>query len=280
VALLGDGEMLQNIFGLTRLSTTDARPRYPGNHIFAQRLAAWLLDLPEDEWPSVPPGFTSISLDGKADDWDKSLAPLITKDVAQSGIQQVRAFYNDQYLYMLIEPTSGAATPTHVSITMQDVAGSRSFELNGNEIQLVDDKGNKTPLPDAGMHVDQFIEARLPRRVLNSTDPIASICLNEATDQNCLKQLPRPPLLTDLDLAPVRPVLGPDTFLLKDGNLRSGPDTNAVMLTTLPGRTLLKLVGRNEAGDWVKVYDGRWDGWIAVSLLAFNADIEGLPVLP
>jgi hypothetical protein len=52
------------------------------------------------------------------------------------------------------------------------------------------------------------------------------------------------------------------------------------MLTTLPGRTLLKLVGRNEAGDWVKVYDGRWEGWIAVSLLAFNADIEGLPVLP
>ncbi|MEP6984258.1 MAG: Gldg family protein [Chloroflexota bacterium] len=275
VALLGDGEILQNIFGLTRLSSTDARPRYPGNYIFAQRLASWLLDLPEADWPSVPIGFTYISLDGKADDWDTALTPLVAKDASQSPIQQVRAFYNDQYLYVLIEPSSGAK-PSSITLTMQDVGGNRSFEISGTEIQSVDDKGNKTLLPDAEMKVDQMIEVRLPRRALNGADPITSICL----DQNCLKQVSRPPLLTDIDLVPVRPAIGPDTFLLNDGNLRSAPDTKSVMLTTLPGRTLLKLIGRNKAGDWAKAYDGRWEGWIAVSLLAFNADIAALPVLP
>jgi hypothetical protein len=129
------------------------------------------------------------------------------------------------------------------------------------------------------MRIDQVIEARLPRRTLTSTDAVASICLNSASNDNCLKQFSRPPLLPELDLVPVRPTIGPDTYLLNDGNLRRGPDTKSLMLTTLPGRTLLKLIGRNKAGDWVKVYDGRWEGWISASLLAFNANLELLPVL-
>lgn len=274
VALLGDGEILQNIFGLTRISTNDARPRYPGNYIFAQRLASWLLNLPEADWPSLPSGFTHITVDGKADDWDTALTPLVTKAAAQGDIQQMRAFYNDEYLYVLIEPTS-STKPDTITLKMQDVGGNRSFELSGKEIQVVDDKGNKTLLPDADMQIDQVIEIRLPRRTLNGADPITSVCL----DQNCLDQVSRPALLPDLDLVPVRPTSGPDTFLLNDGNLRVAPDTNSVMLTTLPGRTLLKLIGRNKAGDWVKAYNGRWEGWIAVSLLAFSADIESLPVL-
>jgi len=279
VALLGDGEMVQNIFGLTRLSTNDTRPRYPGNYLFAQRLASWLLDLPEDKWPSILPGFTHITIDGNSDDWSSSLAALVTKDTSQSDIQQVHAFYNDQYLYMQIELTSGAANPSSITVTMQDVGGNRSFELSGDQVELIDAKGNKTLLPDAEMRIGQVIEARLPRRALTSTDSVASICLNNASNQSCLKQFSRPPLLPELDLVPVRPTIGPDTYLLNDGNLRRGPDTKSLMLTTLPGRTLLKLIGRNEAGDWVKVYDGRWEGWISASLLAFNANLELLPVL-
>ena len=276
VALLGDSEILQNIFGLTRISTNDARPRYPGNYIFAQRLASWLLNLPEADWPSVPSGFTHISIDGKADDWDTALTPPVTNSAAQGDIQQVRAFYNDQYLYVLIKPTNSGANPSSITLMMQDVTGSRSFEISGGKILSVDDKGNKTLLPDAEMKVDQVIEVRLPRRALNGADPITSICL----DQNCLNQVSRPAILPDLDLVSVRPATGPDAVLLNDGNLRSAPDMNSLMLTTLPGRTLLKLIGRNKAGDWVKGYDGRWEGWIAVSLLAFSADIQALPVLP
>jgi len=283
VALLGDSEIVQNIFGLTRISTNDARPRYPGNYIFAERLAGWLLGLPEEQWSSVPSGFTPIRLDGNFDDWDKLVMPLVTKDVSQSDIHQVRAFYNDQYLYVLIETTNAPSNPTNVTITMQDVGGNRSFELNGSEVQFVDDKGNKTLLPDAEMQIDQAIEVRLPRRTLNGTDSIVSICLNKGNasgNQNCLGQFSRPALLTDIDLAPVRPTTGPEAFLLNDGNLHNGPDAKDVTLTTLPGRTLVKLIGRTKASDWVKVYDGRWEGWISVPLLAFNANIDALPVLP
>ena len=281
VVLFGDSELVQNIFGLTRLSTSDARPRYPGNYIFAQRVASWLLDLPEDQWPSIPAGFTKISIDGNEDDWDKTLLPL-AKDVPDTNIHQIRAFYNDQYLYLLIDTTNKPSQPVNITIEMQDVSGSRSFVINGNEVASIDGKDNKTVLPDAAISVDQGIEMRLPRRPLNGTDPIISLCLNNGSasgGQNCAKQLTRPPLLGDLDLAPVRPIAGPEAFVLNEGNLRTAPDAKAVTLTRWIGRTLLKLTGRTEAGDWVKVYDGRWGGWISTSLLAFNTDIQTLPVL-
>ena len=61
---------------------------------------------------ALPSGFTRISLDGNADDWDTSLLPFVTKDLSHGDIQQVRAFYNDQYLYLLIETTNRpCATP-------------------------------------------------------------------------------------------------------------------------------------------------------------------------
>jgi hypothetical protein len=50
MVLLGDSEMLENGYGLSQNSETNA-PQYPGNFLFAQRLAAWLLDLPAAEWP-------------------------------------------------------------------------------------------------------------------------------------------------------------------------------------------------------------------------------------
>jgi len=43
--------MIQNGFGLVSSGPT---PRYPGNRILAERLAAWLLELPVDAWPGCP----------------------------------------------------------------------------------------------------------------------------------------------------------------------------------------------------------------------------------
>jgi ABC transporter family protein/SH3 domain-containing protein len=283
VALLGDSEMVQNVFGLTRFSTDDVRPRYPGNYIFAERLAAWLLGLPEENWPPLPSGFTWISLDGSADDWTSSARSLVNPDTSLSDIQRVQAFYNDQYLYVLIETTGVPPASASVTMTLQDQGGTRSFVLDINEVALVDNKGNKTLLPNGAMSIGQVIEARVPRSPLSAPDPITAICLSEGATsgkQNCLNQSLRPPLLTDIDPVPVRPVTGPQAFLFNEGNLRVGPDPQAPVLTALPGRTRLKLIGRTEASDWVKVYDGRWEGWISLSLLAFSADIESLPVLP
>jgi hypothetical protein len=50
MVLLGDSEMLENGYGLSQDSESN-EPQYPGNVLFARRVAAWLLDLPAAEWP-------------------------------------------------------------------------------------------------------------------------------------------------------------------------------------------------------------------------------------
>src|SRR5690606_1789051 len=65
-ALLGDSEMILNSFGLLQVNN---RPVQVGNYVFAQRLAAWLLRLPEEEWPPLPREFTWLGIDGEPEDW-------------------------------------------------------------------------------------------------------------------------------------------------------------------------------------------------------------------
>lgn len=50
IVLLGDSEMLENGYGLSQ-NAESGGPQYPGNFLFAKRVAAWLLDLPPAEWP-------------------------------------------------------------------------------------------------------------------------------------------------------------------------------------------------------------------------------------
>lgn len=57
LALLGDSEIVQNNFGLDQ--GLDGSALYPGNRVLVERLAAWLLELPEDEWPDLPETFVA-----------------------------------------------------------------------------------------------------------------------------------------------------------------------------------------------------------------------------
>ncbi|MEO8392123.1 MAG: hypothetical protein ABI700_03940, partial [Chloroflexota bacterium] len=68
VAMLGDAEFVQNGYGLS-LSADNGTPRFPGNYIMTQRMAAWLLRLPNDQYPALPSGMTWIALDGSVSDW-------------------------------------------------------------------------------------------------------------------------------------------------------------------------------------------------------------------
>ncbi|MCA9886247.1 MAG: hypothetical protein KC708_24915, partial [Anaerolineae bacterium] len=80
VAVLGDSEMIQNLFGMTQRSATNGEPTYPGNRILAERLAGWLLGLSSDHYLPLPVGFTWLALDGDNEDWANRESVTIVAD--------------------------------------------------------------------------------------------------------------------------------------------------------------------------------------------------------
>ena len=43
-----------------------------------------------------------------------------------------------------------------------------------------------------------------------------------------------------------------------DANLRSGPGTTFDLTGSITAGTALTIIGRNEAGDWLKLENGAW----------------------
>jgi hypothetical protein len=62
-------------------------------------------------------------------------------------------------------------------------------------------------------------------------------------------------------------------------NLRAGPDTSYDILTTMEEGTRLKVVGRTEANDWLKVVtaDGR-EGWVFAEMVSLGGDLGAIAV--
>ena len=62
-------------------------------------------------------------------------------------------------------------------------------------------------------------------------------------------------------------------------NLRAGPDTNYDILTMMEEGTRLKMVGRTEANDWLKVVtaDGR-EGWVFAEMVTVSGDLRAIAV--
>ncbi|MDX1992442.1 MAG: endo-1,3-alpha-glucanase family glycosylhydrolase [bacterium] len=69
------------------------------------------------------------------------------------------------------------------------------------------------------------------------------------------------------------------TFLTQyEVNLRDGASTSAGVVTRIPYNTTVEVVGRNAAGDWLRVnYNGQ-SGWVAAYLGQLNGDLNALPV--
>ena len=64
-------------------------------------------------------------------------------------------------------------------------------------------------------------------------------------------------------------------------NLRVGPGTGYDRLGLVRLGDELKVVGRNEAGDWIAVVaPGGINAWVAVEYTKLNAAVESLPVAP
>jgi len=64
-------------------------------------------------------------------------------------------------------------------------------------------------------------------------------------------------------------------------NLRSGPGTEYDRMGLVRLGDELKVVGRNEAGDWIAVVaPGGINAWVAVEYTKLNAAVEALPIAP
>lgn len=290
IAVLGDSEMLQNGFGLAQTVTSSGgeRPRFPGNVIFAERLAAWLLELPEADYPALPEGFSWLAVDGDLSDWPQAAATITLAD-NPTGIAEVRAFRNDEYLYIGLEPVAGAGWPDTLeglSLTLTpQLSASDAVSLTALPagVRLTDSDAH---LSDASFVVGESAELRIPLRVMGNNDvvEITSICVHAAAEPACVDVTMIGSRLVERDPVPVRISGLPFATIANPGgantNLRSGPGTDFPTVAGLPNGTIMAVVGRNATADWIYVEGARYSGWLFTSLATLTIEPDLLPLLP
>ena len=286
IVVLGDSEMLENAYGLA--GSPEAR-LYPGNVLFAQNVAGWLLDIPTSRWLSLPPGFTWITIDGGGSEWPES-ASLVTDAVdpgvaAELDIQAVRAFHDDAYAYLFVETWERPTTDARLELAL---GGERA----GGRVVIASDSVNfvSTPVEIASVTagsdvaIRSGIELRIPLRF--AVSGIDDICLRGGASADlgiadCLGQpVPVPAFNTraPFDLGLARGLLVTVSNNI-DVNMRSGPSTSTAVVTTIPNGTIFAALGRSEDGSWLRVNNAGFSGWLSSGLVAANGDIQSLPVL-
>lgn len=286
VAFFGDSEIFMNDFGLNYFPNS-LNPLYPGDWLVAERTAAWLLGLPEGEWPDLPGGYSWIAIDGQADDWPANVQAAAAtggeSSAAGYDIQQTRAFRDADYLYVLVE-TGG--TPGMGTTLLLDIDRDNNGEVDTQIVAGTDQvqMGAGDTIPDARLAVGSALELRLPLRVAGATGPVTSLCLSAdegATTRACLGgNLPISTLNTQAP-SDVRDLSGPYVTVETTSrvNLRGGPGTGFPIEAIYANGQLLLATGRNEAGDWIKVEGASASGWMATFLIYANHDIMALPVV-
>lgn len=298
VALLGDGEMLMNGFGLAFASTVQGQvPLYPGNRVLAQQIAAWLLKVPPENALPLPSGFTWVAIDGERDDWDDSRNPPTAQgesivNVMSLRIQQARAFRNESYLYVMIETMVTPNPDVQVEFGL-DSRGSGSADVfvvaNRSGVFLRGTDENLTPLRDAAFAVAGVIEVRIPLRAAGLSSAIPQMCLTTATPlafptpPDCMTARIPIPNSNERDPADLHIQDGEGLMLMTrtndTANIRSAPSTNANVVVGLRNGRPLRAIGRNSAGDWVQVENARYTGWISRLVFNANGDVMTLPVV-
>jgi|GEM_PF-512322 len=290
IVIVGDSEIFQNGYGL---AMTGDNPTYVGNRIFVDRVAAWLLDLPVDQWPPLPDGYTWITIDGSADDWGNRAAVVDTEDqvdLAEQDIQQVRVFSDNINTYLLVE-TSAQPDP-NLQVNLQvDVTGDgiadETIIASVEGLTLQDSSGVEEAMIGGDAAVGQTIEMRFPLRAASSAASIVQLCFSVISPQpdagvfDCLGT----PIII-----PQQNVLAPNEVASEGGmpvtvsssssvvNLSAGPDVNFPTIATIANGTTLDAVGRNTVGDWIQVQNAALRGWLPVSSLTISGDSSALPI--
>lgn len=284
LAVLGDSEMIQNGFGLVSSGPT---PRYPGNRILAEQLAAWLLELPVDAWPGLPEGFSWITLDGDGGDWP-ARGPLSASDPAGDmpqpalDLQRVSGYADNRYVYLLLETAAAPDADTRVTIPLASGDGATRHVAASASGIVVEQAGSASlPVTDAAIGINAGVELRLPLRLFDEVLRI-TVCTESAADRaarDCLDQpftVPYTPLLAPFDWALTNQRLA--TVYTNGGVfIRTGPGTNESIAGTVYNGTTFAVLGRNADASWIQVQNGNYSGWMAAFLLTSNNDLMLLP---
>lgn len=290
VVLLGDSELLKNGFGLMRIEST---PLHPGNWILVQRMAAWLLDLPLDQWPSLPQGFTWMAVDGQNADWPQLAGNSVADGhgdalVPALDITRAQAFSDGDYLYVLLEtgamPPAGARIELTLS-TGTDSAAAALLVAGQSGVYRVASDGAEMLVADASAAIGSVIELRVPLREAAGWQRIERLCVGvgdavPGAADDCLDQALEP-LVADSQAPFDFALVGhPLVTVARDGvNVRSAPGTESEQVATATNRMVFAAVGRNDDATWIRVRNARLEGWIAAHLLMPGGDLRLLPAL-
>lgn len=282
VALIGDSEMLLNIFGLTRMVEQETVARYAGNEIFARRLVGWLVGAPVDEWVNLPDTFTPVVVDGSVDDWAAEWRAQAGTPAAVepggNGVSSLSIAYDDHYLYAAIETLKPAQNDElRIDLYFED---SAQIHIAGEIASVVDDT-QRQPISGAVIASGNIIEVQLPLRVIGDEPVIDGVCVRQEDALLRACSAPRIPATATGTVSPLP--FGEDsgisTFTSNAANLRTVPDQSSDVIERLPARTLFRVIGRTDDGGWLRVENGRYTGWITRALLVINAPVESLSVV-
>lgn len=282
VALLGDSEILRNLFGQTRIAGREDLPRFPGSSLLMERTVAWLMGVPIENWPTLPAAFTGIAIDGQTADWPPNVP--IYGGIAGEAVRQpngaTRALYDDQYLYVTVIPPDDPALMSEIVVEMRfDDAGSQTL-IRYQYGRVVNAAAPDTPLPDASGRIRSEVEIRLPLRLVPPR--IEQLCIGVPSRieiTTCTFEPVQAQQVNTIAPVSVRMGSGPSAFSLDDVNIRSGPGLQFGAIDLLRGRVPLRVLGRNAEGDWIRVENARYSGWVFRSLVLLNVDVELLPVV-
>ena len=281
VAILGDTEIIQNGFGLSRTigPSGGEEARYPGNVLFAERLAAWLLELPIEEWPTLPADFTWIAVDGSDSDWKTNAPVIATIQTDAASSYEVRGFQNSDYLYLLVDAPDEKFTGVQLTYDTLTV----SALLEGVTVKQGE---TGTAIPDARLVKGESLELRIPQRAFGNFGrlPIRSICLLEEGEPTyCANPVTSLPHLPERDAASIRmggtPLVTINNPSNNSSNLRSAPGTDSAVITSLPNGFAAAALGRNEVSDWIYIANAHYGGWVSTRLVSINTDVNALPVV-
>lgn len=288
IAVLGDSESVQNGYGLA-----GNPPSNPGNLILTQRLAAWLLEIPEENWLPLPSEFTWLEVDGSGSDWQETVSSFVNDasdtSVLPFSIEQVRVFQDQDYLYLLVETRGSPNDNAQLVLqfdTNGDGASDRELTVNSHWIVVTGEAELAAVVRDADFSVGNSLEARLPLRVTGTNSRITALCLTSSIEL----AFPVADCIDDTIAVRSVPSRSPEGLISIDGlyvtvnstsavNLRAEPSTNSTVLATIGIGSIFKATGRNEAGDWIFVQNARHAGWIASFLLTATGDLQTLPVV-
>ena len=283
VAIVGDSEIFQNGFGQLNNPDDETIPLQLGSYLFSQRLLQWLLEIPEQAWLPLPDIFTWIAVDGQAEDWTPYEGAAYNNDIDADippalDIEQIQLLHNDNFAYVLIETIQNPATNVLVTLNAEIDGESVTVILEDGSVSYVDSSGNVQVIQDARYRILESIEARIPLRIVGEDPIFTEICVSDtSTASDCYETNLTSTLVGQLDPLSIRFPSVSTGYVITTAQLQDAPDDTPII--ELQSQTQLAVLGRNALGDWVKVANGRYEGWVEAAELAINARRNLLPVM-